>query len=392
MNAGALREERLKNLIDATSFVEPKKVPVTVEMGGWTYTYVGTTYAEVIDHPKRAADDYLKFLDVIEIDCMRGGPATVPIKAYQALGRNDYSIADDGIATQHQQAFEEYMRDDEYPDLIRDPAGFMRKWGLRKYESLSKPREEAYEDIKKALIDYKNFMMTTMMIRKRMENEKGVVWFDGRSAPVGYYTPLSGLFSYYRGVKNTLLDLRRKPEVLREACSALMQIVKARIGTHDPGVPMSPFPFGFAGYHPEGFLSPEQFDEFFFNNFKELCMPFMEAGLKFFIQGEGSFIHHVDRYRQLPKGSCYIMLDDDDPFEIYKVIGDWQPIGAGITIELLSYGTKQDCVDYVKKCFDTFAPGGGFVFRTSKPIMCATDAKIENVVAVYETANELSRQ
>jgi hypothetical protein len=43
-------------------------------------------------------------------------------------------------------------------------------------------------------------------------------------------------------------------------------------------------------------------------------------------------------------------------------------------------GTKEECVDFVKRCFDTFAPGGGFIFMQNKPLLCATDAKTENLL------------
>jgi hypothetical protein len=32
----------------------------------------------------------------------------------------------------------------------------------------------------------------------------------------------------------------------------------------------------------------------------------------------------LDRFRQLPKGAIVIMMDQDDPFEVYKEIGDGQ--------------------------------------------------------------------
>ncbi|MDR2957526.1 MAG: hypothetical protein LBU61_05010, partial [Coriobacteriales bacterium] len=111
-----------------------------------------------------------------------------------------------------------------------------------------------------------------------------------------------------------------------------------------------------------------------------------------FLKGEGHFLNTIDRYRRFPKGSVVFMLDQDDPFEAYKAIGDWQSLATGITVDLLQIGSVQQCTDFVKRAFDTFAPGGGFIFMPNKPLLCADDAKTENLIAVYETANELSRQ
>ncbi|HAA37834.1 MAG TPA: hypothetical protein DCE00_03055, partial [Firmicutes bacterium] len=107
---------------------------------------------------------------------------------------------------------------------------------------------------------------------------------------------------------------------------------------------------------------------------------------------EGSFLKTIDRYRQLPKGAMVMMLDEDDPFEVHKAIGDWATLCTGIRSDLLKYGTKQQCIDYAKKCFDTFAPGGGFMFLQNKPFLYAQDVNPENVVAVYEFANEYGKK
>jgi hypothetical protein len=160
----------------------------------------------------------------------------------------------------------------------------------------------------------------------------------------------------------------------------------------DPALATAPFPLATTVYHSECFLSFKDYDEFYFKPFKETFGPYMEKGAKFFLKGEGSFIRTLDRFRQLPKGAIVIMLDQDDPFEVYKEIGDWATLATGITADLLQYGTKQQCIDYVKKSFDTFAPGGGFIFMQNKPLLCAHDAKTENVLAVYETANDLKKQ
>ena len=118
----------------------------------------------------------------------------------------------------------------------------------------------------------------------------------------------------------------------------------------------------------------------------------MEKGAKYFLKGEGAFLNTIERYKELPKGSMLILLDQDDPFEAYKLIGSHQTLAAGPNLDLLKAGTKQQCIDYTKKCFDTFAPGGGFIFCPPKSIVAPSDVTDENVVAVYEFANEYAKK
>jgi len=387
-NTLTLKEERKQNLVDALNFKEPKKIPVGAEILSWPFAYAGVKYADVIDDPEAVAREYVKFLDVIELDFMFGGSISRPVRMYEAVGNNSYKIGYDGVVVVHLQPEIEFMSAEEYPELIADPTGFREKLVRRRCSAFNLPREEAYEQVKKGLVEVDKWMKANAMISKYIFGEKEIIPITG--APVGFSSPLTTIFDRYRGMKDTLLDLRRRPEVLKEACNVLLEQLKKDLARHDPKTFTEPYPLGNTVYHVECFLSPALFDEYYFDPFMELMLPFMEAGQKFFVKGEGRFLNTIDRFRKLPKGSVVFMLDEDDPFEAYKAIGDWQSVGTGITADLLQLGTKEQCVDFVKRCFDTMAPGGGFIFMQNKPLLCASDAKIENLIAVYETANELS--
>ena len=388
MDINTVREEKKQNLIDALSFREPKKVPVGMQVISWPFSYAGVRYADIIDDPEAVARAYVKYLDIIDLDFLVVGSIRHPIKAYHALGNHSYRFSGDGSAIIHAQPDIEFMSVDEYPELIADPVGFKRKIAKRRCEAFRLPRADAYEKVKEALHEIDKWSTANNLINQHTFEEKGVLSLVG--APFNFRSPLSKIFDELRGMKDTLIDLRRRPDVLRAACNALLELIKDEMKAYDPEDFQSPFPLGRTVYHAECFISPSQFDEFFFDPLMELMLPFMEAGLKFFVMGEGKFKGTIDRYRKLPKGAVVIAIDQDDPFEIFDEIGDWQSIGAGITADLLQVGTKEQCTDYVKKCFDVFAPGGGFVFFQNKPLLCAGDAKIENLIAVYETANKLS--
>lgn len=385
-----ISNERKQNFIDAISFKEPKKVPVGAEIIYWPFSYAGTTYRAVIDDPVKTAEAYTKFLDDIQLDFIFGGNISFPVKALQALGINNYTIARDDCCIEHQQANLQYMNVKDYNDLIIDTNKFRKETFVkRNCPAFQLPKEEAYKTLREAVKQYKIFYEANALIGQEIYENRQILSFMG--APLNYYSPLNVLFDSLRGIKNTLTDLRRHPDLVSKAYDAIWDWQMKGFNL-TPDDWHKSFPLGVTVYHSECFLSPNDFDEFFFKNFKTTFMPFFEAGAKFFLKGEGSFIRTLDRYRQLPKGSMVMMLDEDDPFEVYKEIGDWATIATGITADLLQVGTKQQCTDYVKKCFDTFAPGGGFIFMQNKPLLCAKDAKTENVIAVYETANELSTQ
>jgi hypothetical protein len=388
MNAETLQKERIQNLIDATSFKEPKKVPVGAEILTWPFSYAGVRYSDVMDDAVKTAQAYVKFLDDIELDFLWGGMVSSAIKAIKAMGCNSFDLGNDGTTIIHRQPEIEFMKAEEYPELIADMQAFKQKLQRRRCKALGLPRDQAYACVLQALKEIRPWVEANDMIRKTIYEDKGIAPLT--NSPVMFTGPLTMIFDKFRGIRDTLLDLRRRPETVRQACDVILADRKRILSQFPVKEHSYPYPFASTVYHVECFLSPAQFDEYYFNHFKEVCLPYMEAGAKFFLKGEGSFIKTLDRFRQLPKGSVVFMLDQDDPFEVYKEIGDWQTVATGITADLLKMGTKEECVDFVKRSFDTFAPGGGFIFMQNKPLLCATDAKTENLLAVYETANELS--
>jgi len=387
-----VRQERIQNMVDAVNYREPKKVPVGLEVITWPFTYAGTTYKEVMHDPELVASTYLKFLEDMEFDyfaLMAGLNTYVPM--FEALECDDYVIAKDGTTVEHYQAAGNYMSVDEYPMLIDDVYGFTTEVMARKnFKVFNKSKEEAYAALKKAAIGYKDFIKANDIISKTIYDDYKIL-STMDPVGVGHFSTLTFVFDCLRGMVDTLTDMRRHPQELADALAA---IEKMQSG------PMPPvenykdkyFPWGSAVYHVECFLKPKDFDYYFFNGFKENLTPYLEAGYKIFLKGEGKFLNTIDRYLDLPKGSVVIMLDQDDPFDIFKVIGKHQILACGITADLLKMGTLQECKDYVTKCFDTFAPGGGFIFCNNKPLLCAQDTQPDKMRELMAYVNELSRK
>ncbi|MDR2957057.1 MAG: hypothetical protein LBU61_02600 [Coriobacteriales bacterium] len=396
MANGTLYEQRVKNLVDATSFREPDKVPVGIEVIWWPLEYAGVKLYDVVDDPVALTKAYTQFLDDIEIDyyTMAFGLAH-PIRVYDALGSSQYRISDDGTTVQHTQAELDLMTADEYDDLIADYQGFMYNvMPRRNYKALQGSRADAYAALKQAAVALKTHNETNRLLGEAIAAKEVVPlnpMFGWPLAP-SFFAPFNLLFDNLRGVKDALIDLRRRPEKV----NAVIDIINSRqmpaMVSPDDYLNMSPIPASWTIYHSECFLNNQQFDELFFQPFKKIALPYMEKGAKYFLKGEGLFLNTLDRYRELPKGSMIIILDQDDPFEAYKMIGDYHTLATGINMDLLKTGTKQQCIDYVKRCFDTFGPGGGFIFSPQKPLISSYDVSVENLIAVYEFANEYGRK
>ncbi|MBO7700658.1 MAG: hypothetical protein J6S47_06290 [Eubacteriaceae bacterium] len=384
-----LLEQRKNDFIKAVDFGRPDKIPVDLEITGWPFAYAGTTFEEVKDEPERAAKAYTSFLDDIPVDCfiLDAGFIKRP-DVYQAMGSDEYVLASDGITIQHNQAGTDFMDESEYDELIRDFTAFYRKRKLKKVPALTWDKDRLYEAMKLAAKRTAVHNEFRSLVDRDFEERK-ILMPLGFTMP-SYSSALNTLFDVLRGIKGTLIDLRRRSDTVREACAAIREANKRNWDPKDYEGKV--FPMGRTVYHSECFLSPKQYDEFFFRDFEKDMRPLMEAGVNIFLKGEGMFLSTLDRLCDLPKGGMLVMLDQDDPFEAHRIIGGYQALAAGITVDLLKYGTEEECVDYARRSFDTFAPSGGFVFSINKPLLCANDAKNENVRAVYTFADEYSRR
>jgi len=249
MSTGLLKKERIQNLIDAVSFREPKKVPVGAEILTWPFSYAGVRYEDVMDDPVKTFEAYIKFMDDIRLDFLWGGMVTSPVKALQAMGCNHYALGRDGTTIIHRQPEVEFMSAEEYPELIGDIDAFKAKLLRRRCPALQLPREQAYEKVLLALEALRPYSEANRMIQKYIFEEKGVAELTG--SPVMFLGPLTVLFDKFRGIRDTLVDLRRRPEVVRQACDEILKDRLKPIRGLDPKDYGFPHPLASTVYHVE---------------------------------------------------------------------------------------------------------------------------------------------
>ena len=386
-----------RSVLDLTDLKEPEKVPSFISIeAGWALKYAGVKWTDVENDPEAFARAYCKCFAEIPIDLGVGyGPTRTTLRPAQLLGNNSFVYTADGAGITHHQAADVYMGPEVYDEIMVDQEGLMNKRSLNNYKVFQGPRDAALAAVKEAGKAQVIATETMAKITEILRDELGMFamggGFGGPSGGV-YYGYVSEYWTFYdrlRGPQMALSDLRRYPDKVEAACDFLYEQTKARM-VYDEETMKQPLPVGNTMFHPESYLSPELFDKYYFKRFMEIMGPVMEAGKKVFLYGEGAFMKHLDRFRETPKGSMIIVLDQDDPFEANKIVGDWCTLVTGPKAELLQLGTKQQVIDFVKRCFDELAPGGGYIFGLGNGLITALDAPVDNLVTAYETAYELS--
>jgi hypothetical protein len=390
-------EQTIQNVLTLTNLQEPDKVPTFLSVEtGWALMYAGVKWADLEDDPEAFAEAYAKCWREIPIDSSFGhGPTRTTLRPPQALGNFKFGYSSDGLGITHNQSADVYLGPEVYDEILVDQAGLQDRFIRMNNPALNGTREEAVEAVRNAAKAQLVANETAGRISQILRDELGVfAWwnmdFSGLTPSYGYTSEFWTFYDRLRGPQNAFADLRRYPDKVKAACDFLFEQTKARM-VYEEEAMKQPLPCGNSMFHPESYMSPKHFDELYFSRFMEILGPVMEAGKKVFLYGEGAFMRHIERFRETPKGSMVIVLDQDDPFEAKKKVGDWCTLVCGPKAELLHLGTEQQIKDYVKRCFDELAPGGGYVFALGNGLIAAKDVSVKGIVTAYETADELSR-
>ncbi len=303
------------------------------------------------------------------------------MKMVWALESKTFFISDDEVTIQHRDNTP--MLAEEYPELIQDPVAFaINKLCPRKFPVLQKPYPQNLQALKKAALGLLDYALDNAAIAKRVKEKYGVAPIAGAKL----YAPLDLVFDRLRGFAITM-DMSRNAAMLEQACEALYPIYMALAEKMMTGA----YPFAATTAHLPTFLGPKKFARFFWPTYQKMLLRVRELGSQTLLFMEGTWKPYYDLLNELPPNTLIGLLECDDPIEAKKLIGDTVTIIGGVPVNLLAYGTKQECLDSAKKIIDACAPGGGFLWSTGRSLLSAGDVKAENLIAVHQFVHEYGK-
>ncbi|MBE5996360.1 MAG: hypothetical protein E7240_03270 [Lachnospiraceae bacterium] len=290
----------------------------------------------------------------------------------------------DGITPEHVQL--PYMEADEYDELAKDPNRFVSEILLpRKYPKLFEDREYAKKMIKIVAEDKAYcFGVLTPLVSKYMSEKYGIT--DIADFSVNFSNPMDTIFDNLRGFKGSLLDVRRHPDKVKKACDALWEQVNVPRFR-----PVNKFPYACHMTHIAPYLSPKVFREIYWPYEKQWIERQAAGGSRVWIMMEGSWARVWDLFKEVPKDSCILHVDDDEIELAKKEIGDYQIIEGGMKIVKTLTGTPESIRDETKRIIDICAPGEGFLFSTDKAWIGPKDVN-QNLIDCYNFAHEYSKK
>ncbi|MBN2039594.1 MAG: hypothetical protein JW864_06110 [Spirochaetes bacterium] len=408
--AEKLFKERCARVKDAIQLKKtPDRVPVWITPSMWPINYAGYKVREAItDYPK-VAEAWKKFVLDFDPDMHMGcvGPGSAPF--YEKMDYKLFAWAGQGVGDDSSyQAIEgEYMKEDEYDDLIDDPTDFFihkylpRVFGVLNPAFSMMPTFTSILEIYGVPLNFIPFALPPVQQAFQAMAEAGaeaMKWagvafgFGDEMAAAGYPAMLAGfskvpfdaLGDTLRGMKGVLMDMYRRPEKVLKAVERLTPImIKMGVNT----AKATGFPLIFIPLHKgaDSFMSEEQFKKFYWPGFKALIEGLVDGGCIPMPWVEGSWGSRLKIMKDIPKGKTLWMFDQQDMKKAKDIMGSVACIGGNMQSSTIGLGTVDEVKEQTKKLIDACAKGGGY-------IMCNgaffDHAKPENLKAMVDVTKE----
>ena len=335
--AEAAYKERAARMRDAI-FLEkaPDRVPVTTLNQFYPAHRAGFTPHEVMYDQEKAAEAWVGYAHSLEPDAMVGSAIAAggagPI--FDALDYKLFSWPGHGVpeTASFQYVEKEWMRPEEYDDLIDDPTDFILRTYIPRTNGALSGLAKLDAPFGMTQLCGADFWVAGWgdpelqeAVSKLMEaGKRAAAWagatigLDMRLMSEGFpshpglvtWAPFDFLGDTLRGTRGIVTDLYRYPEKVLEACDRLLPVLLKYITRK--AAPFVP-PTVFIPLHKgaDGFMNDEQFRTFYWPTLRKMCLGLIEHGLVPYVFAEGSYNSRLEIIRGPAAGTHDLALRPD---------------------------------------------------------------------------------
>ncbi len=403
-----LYQEREKRVNDAIQLKEPDRVPVMSLFGFFPARYAGITFEEAMYDYNKMMKAWMDTTVEFQPD-MYENPFTIRYlgRVMEALDFKQLKWPGHGcdVMASYQYVEGEYMKADEYDAFLFDLSDFMVRtyWprifgalaplqnlpplhtiityymGMASFAAFDSPEMVgALEALQKAAKEATKLIAGAMEYAEKMKQAGFPPQFGGLAQ-----APFDTLSDFFRGTKGAMVDMFRHPEKLIEVTEKLLPIMlQIGLGAKSRGHTRVFIPLH-KGL--DGFMSPDQFNTFYWPTLRRLIIDFIEEGLNPFVLWEGDCTSRLETIGDIPAGKAVYWFERTDIFKAKEILGNTVCIRGNVPLSIMSTGTPEDVKAYCKKLIDIVGAGGGFIMDCSTVL---DDAKPENVKAMIDFTKE----
>jgi hypothetical protein len=402
-------QDRVTLIKDAIQLKKPPaRIPICPSPGFFPIQYAGISMHAAMYDYDALTGAWEKFCNDLTPDAYNAPTTVVPGRVLDILDFKLGQWPGHGVGehSEYQYVEKEYMKADEYPDLIDDPSGFfMNRFLPRIFGALEPlqnmpllPPVNEIPCIPPALFPFGDKDLQGAFSSLAKAGEEAVRWRDavrrlngrimGRGYPAfsGGFTkaPFDVIGDTLRGTREVMLDMYRHPDELIEACERITPfMIKSGVASCKATghiMPLIPLHKG-----ADGFMSEEQFQRFYWPTLRKVIIGLVDAGMVPQLFAEGGYNQRLDVICDVPKGKVLWWFDLTDMAQAKRTVGQVACIAGNVPLSLLCTATPDEVKACCKALIDAAGKDGGFIFSTGAGMQ---GSKPENVKAMIEFAKD----
>jgi len=405
--AEKLYKERTTRFIKAIKLEEPDRVPCMLPSGFFPAYYAGYNLKEVMYDYDKLKKAYLKFIDEFDMDSFTGPSLVFPGRALDITDHKLHKWPGHGLPDKssiYQYVEKEYLKADEYSLYFSNPADFWWRFFLPRvvgafepfsklppmnvtgiplmfYGAMATPEVEAAF---KKLFEAGHEVQRWQKVINELNQASLAAGIPNLRGGGMAGAPFDNIADMLRGTNGMVMDMYRQPEKLFQAMEMVIDgSIKSSIAMAD----ITGCPICFMPLHKgdESFMSPKQFETFYWPTYRRVLMGQIEAGLVPHPFAEGRYGARLEVIKDLPKGSTLWSFEDIDMARAKKVLGSSACIAGNVPSSVLYTKTPGEVKEYCRKLIETCAPGGGYILTGAAGM---NEGNPDNLRAMMEAAKE----
>ena len=400
---------KLQRLVAVYKVGIPDRVPVSLAAGALPFYLDGIDYRTAINQYDKAVAAFARFNTEHAAELDTGFiPALIPARALALLDYKMYSWPGHGIPatnTGFQFTEAEYMKGNEYDDLIANPSDFwMRTYLPRIFGAfapfartgaltdiveiptasllpLARPEVQgALQKLIDAGRDLAEYIQLTGEFSRKVQESGYLAISRGEAAKA----PFDTLGDTLRGTQGIMKDMYRQPDKLLAALDVVANLTIKQILSS----PVSAralkvwFPLHKGA---DGWMSQKQFETFYWPSLKKVMDAFIRDGLQVTLFVEGSYNTRLESITDFPKGSVHWQFDRTDMAKAKAILGKKFSIEGNVPTSLLVTGNPLDVKEYCRNLIQTCGRGGGYILAAGATVDLP---KLENMRAMFAAVKE----
>ena len=408
--AKAAYDARWARIMACVRLEQPDRMPVGMHSFFWPATHGGLTFKELMyDYGK----DKKACLDVVtEFEHDGVFPLLMGTALGNALEKLDFKqLQWPGHGVGEMQPFQyldrEYMKAEEYDEFLFDPTGFYIHTylprvagafegfaklpdflGLHYFRLVHGIRPFALPEVREsfdrivAAAEEVNVMFSHHLDWVQQINAAGYPLFNG----VNSVSPYDFIADYFRGATGMMKDLYRHKDKLKQVLDKAA-IFLARMTIKNARLSGNPIVFIPTHWAPDAFMSPKQFEEFWWPPFRRMMLELIEADLIPMPMWESDCTKRLEVIKDIPAGKCIYWFERTDMVKAFEVLGDRVALRGNLSPSMLTTGTPQDVDAAVKHLVDkVWNQGGKLILDGAFGI--PDETPVANVRAMFDAARK----